>query len=328
MKTLLRNFLIESLVEDDSTERPKSLYSRNIQRNLKTCIDHNVFLYRGIERDGMEKIIHQPKLENDRSSQAASNILLNFASTLDHLPNRKRSSFITNSYSGADDFGRIFFAFPHDNVKQFAVVLDDFNLKHVPNFNHVMQISSKPSTICWCLGVWGKFIGNEVDDASNGVIHLGKLIQKINDASIENAKTIFERIDSLLIDFWDELMHLNDDVRAEDLNDDVRAEDLDRDTELHKSIMKGLEHYEKSFTKMLSALIDELEIRHFDSFEELIKFMSNNSYESFEIWYEGDTTLLNYDWITAVGEEYAEKTGIEPPDGEYHVEILKRMIRK
>lgn len=315
MKTLLRNFLIESLVEDDSTERPKSLYSRNIQRNLKTCIDHNVFLYRGLERDGLEKIIHQPRLENDRSSQSTSNILLNFASTLDYLPNRKRSSFITNSYSGADDFGRIFFAFPHDDVKQFAVVLDDFNLKNVPNLDRVMQISSKPSTFCWYLGAWGKTL-SQADQASNGVNHLGKGIEMIDDSSIKDAKVIFDRIDSLLVEFWDELMHLND------------VDEEDRDTELHNSIMKGLEHYGKSFTKMLTALIDELEIKHFESFEELIEFMSNNSHESFEVWYEGDTTLLNYDWIVAVGEEYAEKTGIEPPDGEYHVEILKRMIRK
>lgn len=145
MKTQLKEFI--SLNEDYS----KKETIESIKANVQKCLDSGVFLFRGLKNQ--DKIGHR-NVRAARNSQIGSNVLMNYFSVFHtEIPNRSKSYFMTNSQKNAETFGDAYIVFPHDNVDNFGVVYDDFNLIYTEKlrkigFSNTSGLSGVLALVC------------------------------------------------------------------------------------------------------------------------------------------------------------------------------------
>ena len=257
-----------------------------IRNNLSHCIKHNRFIYRGSETTS-NNFGEKDKRES-RASLVNSNIIMNFTSAyFNNLPDRKKSYFGTNSPSNASDFGTLFVIIPHDDVKEFAVVSNDFNLRdnHVfdeiktgldfAGFGYPFTVSIQ--NICRKLKQKGSSLSDET------LSNLESSITKISTEHKEISKEDFEKFDSL----FSEVFSSGDAHRIADTMEDKFATFV-WDVVISNydgSFIQFLKHAVKVGTKDINVV----------SFEEALKILDSD--DTFEIWFEGRCSYFSIDWL-------------------------------
>ncbi len=184
MKTRFKFFA--NLVEDYS----KAETLGSIKNNFKTCVEKQLFMFRGIRKD--QKIGHLEPRET-RGSQTSNNLILQFSTFFKSgVPSRKKSYFATTSYSDAEGFGRVYLVVPHDSVTEFAAIENDYNLKPIPSLS---GLADNLSMFGYRVGIAAELFSN-LDERKRGFDltkdNLEERIHEFRDLS----KRVLHEIDS------------------------------------------------------------------------------------------------------------------------------------
>ncbi len=282
-----------SLVEDYS----KEITLGAIRNNLKTCFDKQVYLFRGIS-GGADKIGHKEPREN-RSSQTSNNLILQFSNHfVDGIPPRKRSYFATNSYEEAGTFGSVYLIVPHDNVGNFAVIEDDFNLKEIPSLS---KCAKNLSDFGYKVGS-AAFVLSELyrreefdlskDNLKERVREFERLSGKVlyeTDSSKEEfdqfceqfipLAKLFVEVEGKLVDNSHYFPGWREDLVLSFLT--VFGKEYDYD--IKKALTEGM-------TKESLGIVS-------GTFDEITDFLRDNSHKNYEVWFEGRISYFSMQMI-------------------------------
>ena len=283
MKLTLSRFLVENEGETPNISP--------IKNHLKQCIEKKKFIYRGSVTTQSE-FCEKEKREG-RQSLTNSNLVMNFTSAyFTHLPDRKKSYFGTNSPMNALEFGNLFVIIPHDDVKEFAMVSNDFNLRDNPVLNEIrdgldlsefgFELKRSIQTICKKLK--DKNTNLPVDE-------LSQLVNKLSLEFKDIGKQDFEKFDNL----FNEVFSSGEPYKIGGYHDTNFANYV---WEIVSS------KYDGSFKRFMEHAIDEgIKGVKVVSFSEALDSFSDDQYE---IWFEGRCSYFSLIWIN---DQYQNLTG-------------------
>ena len=290
MKLTFSRFLVENAGEAPNVS--------TIKNNLGMCIEHERFIFRGSEtaHDGFG----EKEKRTSRTSLTNSNVIMNFTSLyFDHLPNRKKSYFGTNSPSNATDFGSIFVIVPHDDVKEFAIVPNDFNLRENPVLDEIktgldfsgfgFQFVYSLQKIC---------AGLKQKQSQQRVEELDEVITRLSNDHEDVEKKDFEDFDLL----FNEVFSSGEPYRVLDYSHDAKFAWFVWEVVSSK--------YDGSFIRFIKHAIQKgTEDIKVVSLDEVLKMFQTD--ETFEVWFEGRCSYFNMDWLN---EQYQKLNDNEDAD--------------
>ena len=275
MKLTLSRFLVEN--------EGRAPNISPIKNHLKLCVDQEEFIYRGSESSSAD--FGEKEKREGRSSLTNSNIVLNFTSTyFSHLPDRKKSYFGTNVPSNATDFGSVFVIVPHDEVKDFAVIPEDFNLRDNNVLNEI-QTGLNLLEFGYQFAVSIQAICRKLKEKKIEVPHqeLNDLVTKITSQHQDIGEAEFEKLDEL----FKEVFSSGEPKKVGGYHNTNFANYV---WEVASS------KYEGSFIRFLKSAVkagtQDLKVV---PFEEALKIFKSK--ETYEIWFEGRCSYFSLDWL-------------------------------
>lgn len=275
MKLTLSRFLVEN--------EGKTPNISTIKTNLKQCIEKAQFVYRGSEtkHDGFG----EKEKREGRSSLTNSNVVMNFTSAyFKNLPDRKKSYFGTNSPMNASEFGDIFVIVPHDEVKEFAIVSNDFNLRDNSVLDEIQrgldlsgfgfQLTLSIQNICRKL---------KHKKSSLPVDELSELITAISKDHKEIDEHKFEKFDSL----FNQVFSSGEPYKISS----------EHDTNFALFVWEVVSSkYDGSFIRFMKHAVNEgISGVKVVSFAEALDTFKDD--EQYEIWFEGRCSYFSLDWL-------------------------------
>ena len=299
-----------------------------IRANLKACIDKGCFIFRGSENGNN---FGQKDKRTSRSSQTNSNLFLNFTNVFfPELPSRKSSYFASSDASEASTFGDIYVLFPHDSIKTFALIEDDFNLRPNPVLKEISSTASDYAGFGYAF--WLSTI--EVSQLAKVRLedpHAAEMLEvakKIN-KNIDVSKSDFDDFDRV----FKAVMSNKDMKSLEHLITDIDRKICFFVWEIVSSKYDGV------FSKFLHHVVEEgnKEI-HVMGFAEALDFIKTHEKHgrSFEIWFEGGCSYFSVDWISRrLGKEMddedfniADESSDMQDYADYIADFLSRYIKE
>jgi hypothetical protein len=275
MKLTLSRFLVEN--------EGKTPNISTIKTNLKQCIEKAQFVYRGSEtkHDGFG----EKEKREGRSSLTNSNVVMNFTSAyFKNLPDRKKSYFGTNSPMNASEFGDIFVIVPHDDVKEFAVVSNDFNLRDNKVFNEI-QHGLDLSGFGYQFTVSIQSICRKLKDKNTSlpVDELSQLVTKLSSEHKDIGETEFEKLDSL----FNEVFSSGEPHKVRGYHD----------TNFANYVWEVVSSkYDGSFIRFMKHAVNEgISGVKVVSFTEALDTFKDD--EQYEIWFEGRCSYFSLNWL-------------------------------
>ena len=289
MKLTLSRFLVENEGRSPSISP--------IKNHLKLCVDKEEFIYRGSDSSSAD--FGEKEKREGRSSLTNSNIILNFTSTyFNHLPDRKKSYFGTNVPSNATDFGSVFVIVPHYEVKDFAVIPEDFNLRDNDVLNEI-QTGLDLSGFGYQFAVSIQAICRKLKEKNTEAPcqELNDLVTKITSEHQGIGETEFNRLDEL----FNEVFSSGEPKKVGGYHN----------TNFANYVWEVVSSkYEGSFIRFLKDAVragtQDLKVV---SFEEALKIFKSK--ETYEIWFEGRCSYFSLDWLN---EQYQKLNDDEDVD--------------
>lgn len=219
-------------------------------------------------------------------------MILNFTALfVPEVPSRKTSYFATSDASNANSFGEIYVVIPHDSIANFALVPDDFNLRHNPILKKISSAASDYAGFGY--EFWLSIISiTQIAKSRLDDVHAAELL--------EVAKKIHKEQDVTKQDFDD-----FDRVFAKVMSNPRMNEITDLPDSGQKLALFVWEvvssEYDGSFSKFLRAVVregnKEIQVMGFKEAIEFIKAQNHQGVD-YEIWFDGGCSYFSVNWIS------------------------------
>lgn len=259
----------------------------SIKNNLNTCLEKQKFIYRGSDTEGT---FGEKGKRIGRSSLTSSNLIMNLTTEyFSDVPNRKNSYFGTNNAVNAREFGQVFVIIPHDDVKEFAVVNNDFNLRDNSVFDRVksgLGFSAFGYRLCSST----QFICEKLKRKKSTlpVVELHELLTKLSN-TIDVERADFEKLDSL----FNEVFSSGEPEKSKGYSSSEFANYVWDEVSAS---------YDGSLLRFLKAALKEsMDEVMIQSFPEALETFKQE--DVFEVWFEGKCSYFSVDWLN---KEYTE----------------------